>query len=71
MEGVVSSGEGIGAMPATVPSWAARSSSMSPNSRARSGHASTQMGFSPALTRSAQPSHFTPFFASSSRTGTL
>ena len=71
MEGVVSSGDGIGAMPATVPSCFALSSSMSPNSSARNGQASTQMGLLPSATRSAQPSHFTPLPRALSTMGTL
>ena len=71
MDGVVWSGAGMGAMPATVPLCLERSSSMSPNSRARRGHASTQMGLLPSATRSAQPSHFTPLPFSLSTMGTL
>lgn len=66
--GLVSSAAGRGAISASSP-YAARSSSMSPKSRARSGQASTQMGYLPAATRSAHMLHFTDFMASMSTLG--
>ena len=50
-------GSGNGAKAACSP-WAPITSA-SPNSKARMGHASTQIGCLPVVTRSAQPSHFT------------
>ena len=47
----------------------ARSSSTSPNSMARMGHASTHTGLRPSSRSALQASHFTIMFSSSSNCG--
>ena len=70
MFGFVSSALGSGATAATSP-YFFRNSEISPKSSARSGHASTQMGCLPCVTRSAHRSQRTAFFFSSSTFGAL
>ena len=67
-EGFVREAFGSGTMSASSP-YFLRSSSIGPNSIARCGQDSTQIGCSPSFRRSRQPSHFDIRFVAGLKTG--